>query len=242
METVQHILGLPENVVGIGNVYPIRVKDFDSFGKVSGILMFTTQSLELVEDVDVFDVLLYYARQDGGLLDGLFKLFSLALRTQDIHLTPRNDELHFKINEQGSIHKGNYSVFRQTVMRQNLMFEKPKFSSKVVAEWADKVLASRSKNGTKYTIEDIITTVSVFTGKSYDLLAEQTLYQLYADFRRVSKLKDYDTLVDFKCAGADKISLNHFAEEINMFANPYEGLFVNASNLSANKVLPIKEE
>lgn len=242
MELVQHILGFPETIAGGVIVYPIRVKDFDAFIRVSDILSISSASLGVGEEVSVFDVLVYHASKDVQMLEGLYSLFSLTMRYADVQADGAGDSPIFIVGKNMAITRNNYTAYRQAVMRQNLIFEKPKFANKIVEQWADRVLESRHKNGVKHTIEDIITTVSVYTGKPYHILAEQTLYQVYADFKRISKIKEYDVAIEFKCAGADKVVLKHFSEQLNMFANPYEGLFVGASSLSTSQVLPIGEE
>lgn len=116
-------------------------------------------------------------------------------------------------------------------MKQNLLHEPKVFKNKLVQEWAEKTLKARQKNGVKYGIEDVITTVKNYSGITYQEVMEQTIYQVYADFQRINKLKDYDVAVSFKCAGAEKIKIPYFAEELNMFKNPYDDLFVDKSKL-----------
>ena len=234
METVRHILAQPHEVDNI-SIYPIQVKDFDKFAEISGILSFSKNNLDLPEEIPLLDALMYHALKQPYIIECLVGLLSLACRCPIVF---KADDQHYYFEAgTGSVNSGNYEAIRQIIMTQNLIFEKPKFPSKIVEEWAEKVLAARAKSGPKYTIEDIITTVSVCTGKPYDMIAEQSLYQLYADFRRITRIKDYETLVDFKCAGAEKITIGHFAEAINMFVNPYDGLFVRQSDLSISKVI-----
>ena len=99
-------------------------------------------------------------------------------------------------------------------------------------EWANKVLEARSKNGVKITIVDMISTISAFTGKSYEQIGEQTIFQMQADFKRINQMKQYDSEVSFKCAGAEKVNINHFAGYINLFESPYDNLFVSSNKLN----------
>jgi hypothetical protein len=43
MNTVKYILGLPEYIERIGNVYPVKVKDYDVFMENADILMYNRQ-------------------------------------------------------------------------------------------------------------------------------------------------------------------------------------------------------
>jgi len=104
-------------------------------------------------------------------------------------------------------------------------------------DWAQKALKAKQKNASKILMEDIITTVSVGTGKNYSDLENYTIYQIYSDFYRLRKMVEYDTNVQFKCVGAD-LKLDDYAEDLDIFHNPYDDLFVSSDKLGGlNKAL-----
>src|SRR3972149_6816608 len=115
---------------------------------------------------------------------------------------------------------------------QQLNLTEDELIKKLVQEWANKVLESRSRNSTKISIEDIITTVSVYKGKDYSELLNYTIYQIYADFYRIRKMKKYDTDTLFATVSSEKFTIEDFAEEINMFKSPYDDLFVSSDKLN----------
>jgi hypothetical protein len=98
-------------------------------------------------------------------------------------------------------------------------------------EWADKVLQARAKHQIKMEFEDMISTVSVFTGKHYWDLSRYTIYQLKSDFNRISKIMNYKTGVLAAINGSGQ-KIEHYSESLELDKNPYDELFVDSSKLN----------
>lgn len=225
MEATKYIFGKPDYIESIGNVYPVKLKDYDEFIDLSVYLYFNKQHFpDLVQDFSLFELLINGLSEEG-IIDVLKRLFQIVLK-QDVSFIDNYYEFYFQLENGNKINKDNYDELRKVVMKQNLMFEQKVYKSKLVQEWANKSLKEKVKKGIKIEFEDMITTVSVFTGKHYWDLAEYTIYQLKADFNRITKFKNYDSSVAMKCAGAD-VPLEHFAEYVDMFKNPYDSAFVD---------------
>ncbi len=231
MESVKYILGQPEFIDDVGYIYPVKVKDYDKFMSCVNALLISKDNF-IIEDKNKYLLLdlIIFSLRDENIIKNMEKLFSLVLQ-KEVSFIFMENKYGFVIEENKIIDRNNYEQVKKIIMKQNLLFEPKIFKDKLVQQWAEKVLEARRRNSIKCDIEDMISTVSVVTGKSYEQIAEQTLYQLYADFKRIMKLKDYDTSISFKCAGAEKVSINHFAETINMFENPYDSLFVKKDKL-----------
>lgn len=232
MDTVKYILAKHDFIDGIGNVFPIKVSDYDEFIECSSILNIRKEHFSAdAQTYQLLDLLIFGIGEKEKTVDYLETLFRLVIK-KDVQFIENHEKYAFIIDEDHFITNSNYDILRQTIMKQNLMFEQKIYKDPLVAEWAQKVLKQRAKGGVTITIEDMISTVSVVTGKSYNEIAEMTIYQLNADFKRVTKDKDYNVAISMKCAGADKVNVNYFAEEINMFKNPYDDLFVSTSKLN----------
>lgn len=229
MDTVKYILGHPDFIETIGNVYPVKVKDYDLFNECSNVLYITNQHFESGDNYKLLDLLILL--ENGKFIPQLEQLFSLVTREKVVFVCDESSYL-FVINEKYAINQDNYPLIRKVVMTQNLLFEQKVYKDKLVQEWANKVLEARSKNGVKITIVDMISTISAFTGKSYEQIGEQTIFQMQADFKRINQMKQYDSEVSFKCAGAEKVNINHFAGYINLFESPYDNLFVSSNKLN----------
>lgn len=224
-ESVKYIFGFPEYVEDIGNVYPIRMKDYDEFMSVAGLLQINDKriprDIDELKEISLFEYLILQCEHFQEVKDNFIKLFSLVLREN-----VQYDNNYFVFyTDNGVIHKDNYEILRKTIMKQNLIFEPRIFKNPLVQKWAESVIKARQKNAIKMTVEDMITTVHIYAGISYNEILEYTIYQLNASFNRINKFKDFDIKVTFQAAGAEKIKLNHYAEEVNMFKNPYDDLF-----------------
>ena len=71
-------------------------------------------------------------------------------------------------------------------------------------------------------------------GKHYWDLEKYTIYQLKYDFNRICKIKDYESqsmMFANPYADLSKLKMEHFAENIDMYENPYDGLFKERSSL-----------
>lgn len=234
MEKVQYILGKPEYIDGVGDIHPIILNDYDIFIDCATPLYYSKQHFQQdINEFNLLDVIVVLGLKERTILQSLEKLFSLVTRKKTYFVMDEGnlDNYAFVIDKDLSINKDNYDIVRQTIMKQNLIFEPKVFKNKLVQQWAEKVIKARAKNSVKITIEDMITTVSNFKGKSYKEIAEQTLYQLNADFQQITKFKSYDSSIALaNIAGLDK--LEHFAGGLNLFKNPYDDLFVSKDKLN----------
>jgi len=239
VNNLKYLFAQPDYIEGIGNVYPIQLKDYDQFQECSNIL-YISKNHFAETDTPLLALIFLSVEHLGYKPDDLIlifeKLFSLVLR-KTVLLHSNNENIWFQTKnkleteDNTIINFFNYDELRSTIMKQNLMFEQKIYKNKLIQEWANKVLVSRSKNSAKISIEDIITTVSVYKSKNYEELMEYSIYQIYADFYRIRKMKKYDTDTLFATV-VEKITIEDFAEEINMFKSPYDDLFVSSDKLN----------
>ena len=234
------IWGLPEEVNGIGNIYPVKMIDYDRFNSVSNYLRYAKGHFQLPKGdsskIPLLDLLLHFFREDE-IDKKLCILFSIILRSEVSFMT-NGEDYYFQseeVEEDGKIiyhciNRDNYDEFRQVVMKQNLIHEPKVYKNKMVQQWAEKVLNARNKNSANIEVEDMITTVSAFTGKNYNVLMNSSIYQLYADFYRVRKMKNFDTSVLAGAVGGE-MKLEDFAESLDIYKNPYDDLFVGKGKM-----------
>ncbi|NBI28599.1 hypothetical protein [Chengkuizengella marina] len=231
MESLRHILGKPSHLDGVGQIYPIKLKDYDEFVECSYLLQYSKNNFdEKVHHFPLLD-LIVFSSKDSNIIKRLEKLFSLIIQ-KEVRFTSNNDTYVFAIDEIHRIHSTNYDEFRKLAMTQNLIYEPKVYKNALVQEWANEVLQARAKGKANILMEDMISTISITAGKTYDQLSEQTIYQIHSDFNRISKSKDYDNAIRMKCAGAEKVSINHYAENLKLSESPYDNLFVSKSKLN----------
>jgi len=239
MSDLKYIFAQPEYIEGIGEIYPIKLKDYDEFSKVSQPLYISKNHFETTEYpllALIFMGVQYLGINIEQLKENFITLFSLVTHKEVKFISEEKYE-GFLVDKSKFISSHNYDKLREVIMKQNLMFEQKVFKNKLVQDWANKVIEAKSKNSTKISMEDIITTVSVYKGISYEQILEYTIYQIYADFYRIRKIKQYDTDTLFATVSSEKMSIVDFAEDINIFKSPYDDLFVSSEKLNKFKQL-----
>lgn len=233
MSSLKYIFAQPDYIETVGNIYPIRLKDYEIFQECSKIL-YISRNHFVETDIPLLNLIFLSSEYLGFSIENLIKifedLFSLALR-DEVSIYIEDDIFYFKSKNNKIINTLNYDKIRSIIMKQNLMFEQKVYKNPKVQEWANKAIEAKAKDSPKISIEDIITTVSIYKGVSYYDLMEYTIYQIYADFYRIRKLKKYDADIIFATV-SDEITIEDFAEEVNLFKNPYDDLFVNKDKLS----------
>jgi hypothetical protein len=240
MESPKYILGMPEYVDRVGEIYPVKIKDYDKFSKCASILQVSKKMLEgkvdddsKLEQIDLLDIILQLSAEQEGLLDDLVDLLSLVLKSK-IRFSHNQESYCFRIDENNKITPKNFDEVREIIMKQNLLHEPKVFKSPLVQKWAEKVLKAREKNAANITFEDMITTVAALAGKNYYDIGEYTIYQLKAEFGRIVKDKAYHTAwyQIIASQGSAKVDIEHFAESLDLFKNPYDDLFKNSDKLT----------
>ena len=246
METVKYIFQKPDIIEGIGEIYPIKMKHYDEFMDSSNILCLSYDHFNVeeikkdfgLEDVSLLELVILAASQSADGEESFFNLaniFSFATRKEIKFI---DKDVSFVTDDGMCINKFNYDKVREVIMRQNLLFTPKVYKNKKLQEWANKVIQARAKNGIDSTIEDMISTIAVISCKDYERLEEYSIYQVKQEFNRAMKVEAYRSALAYKLAGAEKVELEHYAENIDMFKNPFDDLFKDKSKFkNFNSVL-----
>jgi hypothetical protein len=232
--SILNLFGEPFFIEGIGNVYPIRLIDWEKFESVIPVILQSEKHFETNGEFPLLDILIR-GISDEVIVKSLEIIFQLALRNDDIKFVVYDfDKYKFQIDDEHSITVDNFPLIRNVIMQQNILFEPKIYKNKEVQKWAEKVLAARGKNAPNITMEDMLSTVSVFTGKHYWDLKDYTIYQLKSDFNRICKIEEYRTqsmVFANPYADLSKFKMDHFAEKIDMYKNPYDDVFKDKSSM-----------
>lgn len=232
--SLQNIFQVPEKVDGFGEVFPIRLKEWDKFESSVQPFLLSKNHLT-VSSEDDYPLLdrLVYGLQSEEILNLLCNVFNLISRTDSFTFHSDEQGYFFYNNEKQIVDNQNFDQIRMIILKQNILFEPKIYKSEAVKRWAEKVLKARQKNSPNVTIEDMLSTVSVLSGKHYWDLAEYSIYQLKYDFNRACKIKTFDSqsmMLANPYGDFSKMKLEHFAENIDMYENPYDGLFKEKSS------------
>jgi hypothetical protein len=232
--SINNLFGEPFFIERIGNVYPIRLIDWEKFESVIPVILQSEKHFETNGDFPLLDILIR-GISDEAIVISLEIIFRLALRNDDVKFVVYDgNQYKFQIDDEHSITVENFPLIRNVIMQQNILFEPKIYKNKEVQKWAEKVLAARGKNAPNITMEDMLSTVSVFTGKHYWDLKDYTIYQLKSDFNRICKIEEYRTqsmVFANPYADLSKFKMDHFAEKIDMYKNPYDDVFKEKSSM-----------
>lgn len=243
MSSLSNIFQKPRKLHSVGEIHPVLMKDFDEFMDNANIISYTYDHFSLdeialmldisKEELKLLDLITLVSKETDTYeqtFDNLCKVLSIVLR-KEVKFTYGHTGVCFYDNNSFLVDRDNYDDVRTIIMEQNLIFMPKVYKDKLAQEWANKVLAQRAKNGINITIEDMVTTIAVVSGKHYWELENYSIYQIKAEFARIGKDKAYHTNVAYQCAGAEKITIEHYAENTDMYKNPYDDVFKSKDKL-----------
>lgn len=232
--SLANILQKPQELQGVGLIHPVKLKNWDEFESNLSPIMLTRNHFQLEdENIALLDILVFGLR-DESLIKSLCRIFDIVLGSNEFTIALSEDSYFFFNENNQIINSANYEELRKIILHQNILFEPKIYKNPTMQKWAEKVLKARGKNAPNVTIEDMLSTISILAGKHYWDLEEYTIYQIKYDFNRICKIKNYESqsiLFANPYADMSKIKIEHFAENVDMYENPYDGVFKEKSSL-----------
>ena len=234
--SLNNIFARPEVVDGIV-LYPVSLENYDEFASCSRFLYLSKDNFGETP-YSLMELMISVYENLGETFDShltkICKTFEIVTKGQ-VGFVSNPDMPYFSVGD-NIISEVNYDNIRDVIMKQNLIFTPKKYEDQIVQEWVDKALAVRNRKN-KMTIEDMITTVKSYQGISYSEIEKQSIYQLYADFYRICKMLNFEQSSLFASAGAEKITIEYFAANINLLveSDPYKDIFMDGSFLNQFK-------
>ena len=254
---LKDIYGEPEFISGLGNVYPVNNLQFEIFSLYSFLLKFSKSHTDKcnIEKINTFDAVLFGRIKEFGEMENIKKTFKkmsdmeeikfkidcfkemlkIVLKTNKVDFISNKKESFFCIGEKGDRYLGsfNYDVFRKVVMRQNIIIEEKIYKDKMLEKLIHLRRKKDRKNAPNISLESMVNSISVLTGKSYDDLKKYSYYQIVMDFQRISKEKEQEFNILKQQEGS--ISLVGFAEDIDLYINKDESYKKKLSELKGIK-------
>ncbi|MDT0160274.1 hypothetical protein [Bacillus sp. AG4(2022)] len=237
--SLANILQKPSQIDLIGDVYPVRVKDWDEFESYLSILMISKKHFNKDLDIPLLTGIVINLR-DEPIVEVLCGIFNILTRTDSFTMEYLEDSVYFENKNKQIICDSNYDLLREVALHQNIIFEPKIYKDPLMARWAEKALEAKSKNAANITFEDMITTIATYSSKHYWDIENYSIYQLKAEFQRITRLKVYDTnslTYGNSNVNPSEVKLDHFAESFDLYADPYKDLFKSKENLNISKAL-----
>lgn len=125
----------------------------------------------------------------------------------------------------GYIDDSNFELFRETIMKQNMLHEPMVGYDYRSQQRLDRALAK--KNGkSNYSKVSVISTVKGFYNITDEELINYTQYRLMYDYHIACRRQDQLMKAMFMCAGSNDNNIPSLSDDVVLFVNPYEGLFI----------------
>lgn len=245
---LKDILGLPEKVERLGNVYPVLLKDFEEFCNYSWILKYDKRHTDKNKNKKIteFDALLYGRiikeknfkklsdMEEFKLkIECLKEILKIVLKNKNVSYNPKKNFFEAKLDEYNSLilDSSNYEEFRAIVMRQNIIFGEKIYLNPIVEQAMKDAKEVRDRGSSKITIESMVSTISTIESKHYWDLAEYSYYQILMNYSRIKKSKDMDLSI-IQASNGVKVNIVDFSEAIDLNKHPDEGLKKSGKSLS----------
>lgn len=214
-----YILGLPIETE-LGELHFVKIKDMPMFAQYQNILTIS-------KDKIIYLFLGFDEKKDIWTSDwqNKFKefkdnilLYDLIIQIQELHdLYIKLFDYLFKTkNIFQQVTRDNFNYYRNLIMKMNCINEEEFNPNPEIRKWQEK--SKRAKqDGKPIEFQDMISSVVVGTGLTYEQVCEMTLYQFYTTFRRLSAFKEYDTSTLFATVSTEKIKIEQWCKNIDLF-------------------------
>lgn len=233
----EDIFNLPRIVKGVGEVYPVLLKDYMNFMQVAWILKYNKKHTYTEdEEISTLEAILFKDFSCSELKDingndavrykayCIKRLIEIVCK-DTVEVDFQDKCFYIGKAKERCVNEFNYDVFRKVVMEQNLIQEEKIYKSKLFAQWMQDAKELNRKNGSNREIDDIISTIRIYTGASYNEIAQQTYYQIMTDFCRIQKFKEYELTALFASQhGTKNISIVDYTESLGLRKDQDDGL------------------
>ena len=169
--------------------------------------------IEYISNLSLYDI----TREMPDIKEAYDRIFALAF----------SDGGYKKINA------GTFPKIRELILLMNCMKEEqinPNPEIQAAIERSKRVKAR--DNGEELKFSDLVSSVAMMGGFTYQQINEFTIYQLYMSFRRIANFKNYDTSTLFATVPGSKAKIESWSKHINLFEE--EKHYVTQDEFSRN--------
>lgn len=215
-----YILGLPIDTE-YGQCHFLTVKDYPIFFQHLNGLAITkesiiykyycdeehdnTETIKVLQELSLFDMIMI-SKDIFNMYD---ELFSYVFQ---------NDKFFENITEEKFITCRNL-LLKMNVIKENIVNPNPE-----IQRWIEKEQGFNQTNDCPTTFADVVSSVAMGSGLTYDQINNMTLHQLYTSFHRIVKIKAYDTSTLFATVSAERVDIEVWCGHIDLFVKEQHGM------------------
>lgn len=198
----------------LGKIDFLKVKDYPTFFEHLVIVSFNKYRVayNLAENDKSKDIQsLIESYQDKTLYDLVSEMPELQIAYSQLFLHLFEDEdILSKVNRE------NFEDIRHLIMRMNYIRENKASSNPELQKWKDRSQRAKQDEDAP-NFADVVSSVAAFSSKSFEMINEMTLYQLYYLFHSIGNFKAYDTSTLFATVSSEKIDIQSWCKHIELY-------------------------
>lgn len=230
-----YILGLPVET-RLGYCHFLKVKDYPRYNRDLQLVSWTKlhfinqfkQSGENEDVVERFEQL--------SLLGIVFSIPEVVEAYENVFryfFNIDNDEMFYGLENEEEFEYIRGLILKLACIKEEKINPNPEIQKAI--ERSKRV---KSQNSEKMTFSDMVSSVSVIKGVSYDEILDMTLYQLYMDYYRIAQDKSYQTTTLFATVPTDKPQdIESWSKNINLFEEEKHGISQSKFNKTVRKTV-----
>lgn len=236
------IMDEPCYLDSLGYIYPVLTKDYNRFSKYAKYIVFSEKHLNLQLNLSLLECLILLSMETIGgeekdaycqCILQLESLFSIITRT-DVRIRDYNNLIFSDDKKTVVIDTDNFNTLRKIVLKQNMLQEPKIYTDPYQAKWMEKARIAKMKNTPTVDIGEIITIVSCGTGKTYEVIKNQNILQLYADYYRLIQVANYEAITLFKTVSEKLPDIKYIEPIVNeLYKDPDADMRINSNNLTS---------
>jgi hypothetical protein len=214
-----YITGSDEDPIDtdLGKCYFIKVKEYLTFMSYAHFLnlakyevedeiirMFGDEIKDFLKFMPMVNMMKYY-KDKLPYFTYYRLLFQLCFR----------EDVFAKIQSDADFEKYRVLIRDMNGIRQKKINPNPE-----IQKWIDKSESAKKGNDGGIGFKEIMTSVSVVKCIDYKIVNDMTVYQLFADFYRIAKLKGYDTSTLFATVSTEKVKIEDWCSSTDEEEEP----------------------
>ena len=131
------------------------------------------------------------------------------------------------------INAGTFPKMRELILLMNCMKEEKINPNPEIQAALERSKRVKSRdNGEELKFGDLVSSVAMMGGYTYQQINDFTIYQLYMSFHRIANFKNYDASTLFATVPGSKVKIDSWSKHINQFEE--EKHYVTQDEFSRN--------
>lgn len=230
---IKDYLNLPEEIEGIGKVYPVSILEWETFLSLAQrFLLYSYDMLKykfkIEQEISMLDFIFAIILQSDddeervqGIVD-LQRLLSIVLKedVKAFYNTVNQEWVLIVGEDKGEVNKRNFDALKSVLLRQNLLFEPLIANNDLGQQIIDDAIRRLSRGGDPVDLESMLVAVSVVKGISPSDFSNYSYYQLRADYELSQRIENNRVLHLYRSQGG-KGEPTSLVSPMSIHENPY---------------------